>query len=434
MSLPNYASQVGGQPTTTSQLTGLFKEVYGDEVVSLLPDIAIVTKMVPFVPSEKQLGNKYHQPVVVRNEHGFTYAAPDQGAFALRKALSAVLQDAQIQGTQLVLRSVVSYDAAARAATSKNAFLKETELQVENMLDSTGKRVEIGLFYGQVGLGQVSSTTNVSATSTTLQVSDASWGVGIWSGSEGAPIDLFDSTTKVNTNGDLTISYVDVANKQLTITGVAADITAVDAAAGSPPVLDIYWAGARETGGAFHEFAGFNKIFTNTGSLFNINAATYNLWRGNTYAAGGAIDFSVLNGAIAVATGRGLSENVDVFLSPTKWGELNDDVAGRRRHDYKYDSSESKEGVESITYYSQNGKLSVHSHPVIKESECYVIPMSRARRIGAQDVSFQTPGGNGQGEIFRHLEDHAGYEMRLYTDQALFFETPAKATVITGIV
>ena len=103
------------QYVTPSQLSGLFKESYGDDVMNLVPEVAKNVKMIPFVSRDKELGNKYHQPVIVASEQGVTYAAADAGAFALEDSVSMTMQDAQIQGAQMLLRSAISYDSAARS-------------------------------------------------------------------------------------------------------------------------------------------------------------------------------------------------------------------------------------------------------------------------------------------------------------------------------
>ena len=51
------------QYTTPAQLSGLFKEAYGDEVMDLVPEVAKIIKLVPFVQRDKETGNLYHQPV-----------------------------------------------------------------------------------------------------------------------------------------------------------------------------------------------------------------------------------------------------------------------------------------------------------------------------------------------------------------------------------
>jgi len=73
------------------------------------------------------------------------------------------------------------------------------------------------------------------------------------------------------------------------------------------------------------------------------------------------------------------------------------------------------------------------SHSIIKEGEAMAIPMARVRRLGAVDITFKTP-GMGDDEFFLHLADAAGFELRCYTDQHIFLETPAKAVRYYGIV
>ena len=114
--------------TTPSTLTGLFKEVYGDSQVNLIPENSKLQKLIKFVSRDKELGNYYHQNVIVSYEHGISYAAAGAGAFALNDHLSMVTQDAKIQGSQLLLRSALSYDAAARASNGKKAFAKATSI------------------------------------------------------------------------------------------------------------------------------------------------------------------------------------------------------------------------------------------------------------------------------------------------------------------
>ena len=50
---------------TVDQLNGLFREVYGDDVENLIPTGEELMKDIPFVKSEKRLGQAYNQPVIV---------------------------------------------------------------------------------------------------------------------------------------------------------------------------------------------------------------------------------------------------------------------------------------------------------------------------------------------------------------------------------
>lgn len=421
--------------TTVSDLSGLFKEVYGDSVVNLIPESSIITKKVSFVSKEQQNGNLYHQPVIVQGEHGVTYAGPLSGAFALNDSITMKTQDAQVAGSQMVLRSQMDYESAARAvAGGKRAFRSATELQVENMLESIGKRLEIGLLYGQTDLGTVDTSANASATSTVLTLTVASWADGIWSGMENAKISLFKTSdgSLLNANAALVISAVSTTNRTLTVTGNSTDISAIDTHLSSGDAAVNFY-GARTASTTYAEAVGFDKILTNSGTLFNINASTYDLWRSNSYsAASAALTFGKLQSAVAVAVGRGLSEDVEVFVNPKTWANLNTDQAALRMYDSSYNMNEGRAGNKELVFVGQNGLMHVISHPFVKQGEAFVVPCKRAKRIGATDITFNTPGVGG--EIFRQLDGYAGFEFRCYSNQALILETPAKAVKVTGIV
>ena len=412
--------------TTPSQLTGLFKEAYGDDIINLIPEAAKVTKMVPFVQRDKELGNVYHQPVIVASEQGLTYAAAGAGAFSLNSTIGMSMEDAQVQGAQMLLRSALSYDAAARASNSKKAFVKGTDLLVENMLESITKRLEIGLLHGQVGLGRTESATAATATTTTVVISAATFAAGIWAGAENTILEIWNADTKVGT-GSFTITSVDIDTRSLLLTSSSADATALVALTATP--LDLYFLGAK-VGATFNEMAGFRRIITNTGTLFNVSAATYNLWKGNTVTVSGQLTMGKLLSAIGKAVQRGLNEKVVVIVNPDTWANLASDLAALRKFDGSYDKRKGENGFESLTFYGQNGEIEIVSHPLCKAGEALVFPPKRAKRIGAQEVSFKTPGR--EDEIFLHLANNAGFELRVYSDQALFIDAPARCVYISG--
>jgi len=419
--------------TIATNLSGLFKETYADVVIQLVPEVAKLVKMVDFVPSDKEIGNLYHQPVIVNNEHGVTYAAQNGGAFTLNAAIAMNMQDAQIPGAQIILRSAIDYESAARASNDKKAFVKATSLLVKNMMESMRKRVEIACWYGTDpdGIGQASSSVNTDTTHTVVQISTASWATGIWAGMEGSKIQFYldssDALISSSTDSIFAIDSVDVDNKKLTVSGTTTGISALDTALAA--ACNIFFNGAKAK-----EMSGLSKILQNTGSLFNISATTYNLWRANSYnVLSTALTFGKAVAGLANAVGKGLEEKVTLWLSPKTWGNLNTDLAALRRLDSGWRASKTEAGTQNISYYSQNGEVEIVSHSIIKEGEAMAIPMARVRRLGAVDITFKTP-GMGDDEFFLHLADAAGFELRCYTDQHIFLETPAKAVRYYGIV
>ena len=411
------------------QLDGLFKEVYGDSVENLVPETARLINDVEFTNSTK-VGDSYHQPVILTNEHGVTYAGPDAGAFDLNAANALTMKDASVQGYQMLLRSQISYDAAARAVSGGDkAFESSTGLLVANMAESLGKRLEISMWYGQDGICEFDTEVASTATTITAEATSGSWASGIWSGLEGALVDVYEGASKLNTTGDVTVTTVDTDTQQVVLTAAAADITAISDVLtdGSPAtrVVDVHFKGAYG-----NEMPGVNSIITNTGSLFGIDASAYNLWRSNVSTVTGALNMAKVLDSVSKAVDRGLDEDVKLYVAPSVWATLNSDESDLRRYDSSYTGTKSESGTESIMYHGQNGKIEVVSHNVIKEGDAFVMPTRRWKRIGATDITFRNPGKGG--EFFRELETKAGFELRSYLDQSIFCETPARNVKITG--
>lgn len=420
-----------GINTDVGQLNGMFKEVYASNVENLIPDVAIIQKTIPFNEREK-IGQAYHQPVKLTASQGMTYASADSGAFALNAPVALTTKDAIVKGSQMVLRDRMSYDAAAKSSHgSTKSFIESTRYLVDSMMETSAKRVEIALLYGGSGLGNVATSANASATSTVLSFAVPEWAIGIWSGLENTVINMYTSDTTLVSSGadaNFTVDTMDVDARTVTVTGSAAGITALDIAVGANGGdVNVYFLGSFG-----NEMSGLNKIITNTGTLFNIDAAAYNLWRGNVHSVTGALALSDIYSAVSKAVGRGLAEDVVCYVSPDTWKDLNNDLAATRSFDSSYKSSKGENGFNEIVYYGANGKISIVSHTCVKAGDAFVLPPKRLKRVGASDIRFQPYGGSNEDQFFLQLPDNAGYEIRNYTDQAVFAECPAKMVKITG--
>ena len=409
-------------------LDGLFKKVYGDGTIKAVPDFARLMKRVPFRPKEK-LGDEYVVPVLLQYEHGFSYGESGDSDFALNAAVAGKVQQAKVKGFMIVLRSKLSYEDVYKASTAgEAAFQSATSLVVENMQRSFAKRQELAFWYGQQSLAALSSVSGSSTTRAWI-VTDATWAPGMWSGMKDCPIDVWSavsaSATQRNTSEDVIITSIDVSAKTINVSGDATDLTACAAAD------FIYFKGAR-TSTAHKECAGVDKILANTSTLFNIDAATYELWKANTRNVNAKISFlGVLNG-IGDAVNMGLEEKAELYVSTKRWNELMSDQAALRR--YGASVGKAEQGFEAVTFYSTNGKTDIISHPFIKESLGYLLPNpdERVYRVGATDITFRRPGSSGN--IFRELTDNAGYELRAFSDQAIALQIPAHSTRYTNLL
>ncbi len=218
------------------------------------------------------------------------------------------------------------------------------------MLRSVTKKLEIEMLYGQMGYGIVSAASGTLVTITT-----AEWAPGIWAGAEKMPIEIRD-TTGATSRGIFNIVSVDMDARTITV-----DVSASGAGVVATDV--IYHKGAYGT-----EFAGIHKILTNTGTLFNINAGTYNLWKGNSYSAGSAaLSFTKLNQAVARAVEKGLDSKVIALVNPRAWANMLSDQAGLRKYDQSYSKAKLDNGASAIEFHSQNGEIQIQPSIYVKE-------------------------------------------------------------------
>jgi hypothetical protein len=404
---------------TVSVLDGFFKEVYADQIENLIPEGVVCYNMIKFSAEKKQLGNLYHQPVILGLEHGITYGGPDGEAFNLNASVAGVMKDAQVQGYEMVLRSTLSIAAASRAKGDSRSFGKATKHLISNMLRSFVRRLEVQIMYGQAatGIGKIAAG---GVSGNVLTIDDKEWAPGIWAGAEGMEIDVYD-VTGATFRGSAVISSVDFDNKAITVNLAPVGTVATDI---------FFYKGAKG-----NEFAGIDKIISNTGTLFNISASSYQLWRGNVLDNSGTgrdISLALIEDAVARAVEKGLADqDVIAIVNPNSWNTLLTEQTAKRMFDSSYSGMKMDNGAKEIEFYGQNGGIKIKPSIYCKAGSCYVFPPEEFMRVGSSDATFEQPGFEGQ--FFRLLNDANGYELRCYTDQALFCTAPGKCSILRDV-
>jgi hypothetical protein len=282
------------------------------------------------------------------------------------------------------------------------------------MLRSAAKKIEIELLYGQMGYAKVDSASGADVT-----IQTAEWAPGIWAGSEKLPVEIRDSTG-ATVRGSSSVKSVNMSTRVITLQSTISGLVSGD----------VIW-----HGGAYgNEFPGIHKILTQTtGTLFNIDVSTYGIFRGNEYsAASGALSFTKLNQATARAIEKGLEGKLLALVNPRAWANLLNDQAALRKYDGSYSEFEVKNGSQSITFFSQNGEIEIEPSIYVKEGYAFLLSLEDWMRVGSSDITFKRPGYSDQ--FFKEMENSAGFELRLWTDQALFCSAPGRNVLVSGIV
>jgi hypothetical protein len=291
------------------------------------------------------------------------------------------------------------------------------------MLKSMARRLEVTLINGQSGIGVVESIA-----AGVIKIEDYEWASGIWSGSEGMVVQSF---TAGVSSGVLKVLSVNLETHEVTVTALSGSGTLVGD--------ELFFQYAKTGVSTYNEFAGLHKIISNTGVLFNIDASAFNLWKGNVVDVGSdfagneaPISFAKLEEGVAKSMAKGLhKEDLTVLCSPTAWSQLIVEQSAKRSYDSSYSKEMVENGSKSIRFYSANGMLEVVSSIYVKEGYAYMVPLKEFMRIGSSDITFEQPGF--EGKFLKLLENYNGYEMRCYTDQALFTAKPGMCTLLRYI-
>lgn len=145
------------------------------------------------------------------------------------------------------------------------------------------------------------------------------------------------------------------------------------------------------------------------------------------------MSFEHLNKAVTRSIEKGLDSKVLVLINPRAWADVLNDQAALRKYDSSYTPVKMENGARSLVFYSNNIDMQVESSIYVKEGYGYMLSIEDFVRVGSSDISFNRPGYD-EGKFFKDLENSAGLELRLWSDQALFCSAPGRSTLIKNIV
>jgi len=420
---------------TTVNLNANFKKSYADLPAKLIPDSVIFAREIPEVKRESTPGGIYSRMVVVSSEQGITKAPSGGtlGAFALNSPESMNVQEAQVSGSELVLRMSWSYKVMSSSANSPNKFEDVTKLVVANSLESAWFHQEADILWGQDAKG-VGVISDKNFTNNTIDISEAEFAFGLFVGRERSWLAIESAAGQLR--GYIQISQVDIENRRIytdsttpvPVGTIAGDIIRLKA----DGLLGV------------NSFIGLHKAcLTTTGTLFNV-PTTYSLWKplGDYDIGGQPLSFQKLLQVLFRPISRGLGKSfkeIEVYVSPRTWMSISQDEVARRKYDWSYSSKGYQNGADNITYTCMAGTLTLRSHDLMKQGYALIMPKASRcmEKIGSQSTpTFKIPGqmnATGGEDYLMPMPNNAGYESRLYYDTSILSPYFPQMQWITGI-
>lgn len=426
---------------TVENLSGLFQQTYGD-LNDLIPDNVQIARDIKFNVRDKSPGDEFNEAVVTQLEQGVTYAggtssgSASAGAFTIEAPISGKIERARILSTQMLIASRIDYETAYRAQEAKpGSFRRALDAVVEMMTSSLWHRLEVDTIYGQIPLGTVGSITG-----DVITIATAEWAPGIWVNSVGGLISAWTNDSDTQANGTTArgaeIHGVDLDARTVTLhSGGGAGVAVGD---------QLYFAAEATNGtgqrkaaaNSWNSFVGLHKMLSATsGTILNVDTASP-LWRSTQVSCGSApLTFQKLQRGIAMGVAKGFPTDFTCYCSPKTFADLVNDEAAARRYVNKAGGN-FEVGAEGIKFYSQAGLITIRATPYVKEGFAYAISPKLWRRIGASDITFRLPDqpNEANARFFLHLQDKAGYELRGYSNQALYTKALGKSILFKDIV
>lgn len=437
---------------TYSNINGLFKQRYG-RWIEPLPDEHTLADFGDFIPAESRPGSGYAFPVLTAIEHGQT-ADNTNNAFTLNAAVDSNVKQANLDGSTILLQSVVSYDVIYKSLNGTGqgnqggAFKTALDQAVQAMLMGAGLYRELALAYGPGGsstllsnIGVINSnvsSTNVSV-NTTISITQASWIPGLWILAQNMLLDIFNSAgTTLQANAVQVIGRPDPSKAQLVIKASGATTTGGTFSPVAGNVLVPY-------GWFSKSCVGLEGIYNNTGSLFGIDASIVAPWRCNVFSAGFAaltrakiMSFCAIisingckNGGrlfVSAPTFAALAEEFNSVMTPSQSG-----IAAVTTYDGNNNKRDKEIGSSSLAYVTAAGVVEVVVYQYAKQGQAFFVANDNFRRVGSTDLTMR-PIGGGAEAFFTHLTGQAGAQMKIFSNQAPVFEIPYRNFLVNNIV
>ena len=424
-------------PNTLTTLDALFKEVYPEDFSQLIPEYEDIMSNIEFMRAGGgATTGDFVQPVVLSRDHGITFLGSDDASQALNLPVPRKAAQAKVKGSVKVMRTQVSYAAAARAIKGKQAFVDGVGYSVESLVKSFAAIQEASHWAGEDAYAYADGVT-ADLASNQIVVDQDEWAPALWIGADDMPIDIYSVTNPTNNLTrepntlvlSTTVTAVDMTSRTLTLASVAGLSDGVNYA-------------IMRKGEYGKDSQGMHRILANQSTLFNINAATYPLWRANQYDATGNLKFATVADAVSKAMGRGLRGPIKLWVHSTVFQQLFPDFltlkntattnVASRRFDNSKDVKNLAHGTDSVEFTINGVKVEICSSEYVRPQFGYGVCVEDFMRIGSSPMTWKIPGSEDD-RVFFNNEDSATYELRMFSDEALFCRAPNKSLLLYGI-
>jgi hypothetical protein len=410
----------------------MFKVRYG-KFQNPLPEDNTFSDFSTFVSKEERPGKRFEFPIKVSHEHGVTYDVTDT-AFALSQAIDAVLKTAVVDGATIMVVANIAYTIMARGKNGKGsgnkggAFFDPFDFKVECTMTSGELRRELAVVYGP-GTA-TAAVSNIGATAAAaisgadltagqvVRLTTASWSAGIYINLLNAKVDIYQSDSTTIRESDVKVTAVNPTNCRITLQKDGST-----ASVGSGDVILL-------AGSKGRSCIGVQGILENATTIFEIDAATYPMWRSLSFPVGGALSRVKIGQMAARIHPTGLRTGGKLFTGAPAFQDLTEETSLLQQY-VENTAKLKKQGASNLVYTTSIGDINVAMYAYMKQGIAMFIAKDVLKRVGTTDLTFSMEGTNDW--FYSELPNNAGCQIRLFANMAPILEIPWFCAILTGI-
>jgi hypothetical protein len=344
------------------------------------------------VPNGERLGNLFAESVNLAIEQGVTRTSGTAGVVTMNNSIASVNKQCTVDAAAIIMQCVLSWDtvAKARQPNSAQSFENAMTQVVDNVLLSHRRHQTADMLYGGDNIGVISAGT-ASATQT---LSKASCAPGIWYGSTGMLVDIYDPTLATKRNASplsVTSFAVDPTGASRTVTFGASVTTTTN---------DVVVFSGTVPSQAFITPPGLSIIAGQTGgTLFGLSQSTYPVFQGATFDAGSAaLNMKALDQASALPLIRGYTGRLKLLVNPITFSNISMEETARVQLVGNKATGTAEIGFDEVRITSSTGaNLSCVGSPWIKEGSNAQPSLNvvNSGKLLQRTILIQAPSGEG---------------------------------------
>lgn len=394
----------------------------------VIPSPASIRDKFPLTRSDQRPGLDYTYPLVISGAQGITRQSAIQGGVTLNTPIAPTTVDAIVVVPNMFNSARVANAEIMRSMNGVNesgkagAYFDAIDFAIDECLKGHENQLDIDYFHGAGNsgagvadnIGEVASKVgaNLGAVNYKVRFTALSWSGGTWATLTNCLVDFYaaDGVTPVETDVQC-VGVSDRNHNEVVFfkTGSTANVAATNV---------VVFKGS--LGGSIY---GVGALLRNTGSLFNVDAASTNFWKAGQFDCGNApFTSDKLLQACAHLQDMGAEQGLTGYVHPLTFNDISRERDQLIR--YMGDAKKVDIGTEMIRFETAAGPVELKRSTFQKQGQAYFVNNEDTVSVGSCEPMLC--GSDGSGAILERVAGTTNHEAQTMSSCGPLLRKPAR--------